>query len=187
MERGVTDQPPPPLLAISGLTKRFGPSTVLDNVSFAIPYNKVVGLVGENGAGKSTLLNLISGMLRQDSGEMFLHGKKYEPNGYKAACQLGIGRAFQEQALILNVPVYENLMLGHEERFLLAGVFLNRKAMIATAERMIREAGIDVDVRRAVGDYDRNCPSLPGTVLSDRSRTPGHPSRRTNFSSRQRS
>jgi ribose transport system ATP-binding protein len=154
MERGVTDQPPPPLLAISGLTKRFGPSTVLDNVSFAIPYNKVVGLVGENGAGKSTLLNLVSGMLRQDAGEMFLHGKKYEPNGYKAACQLGIGRAFQEQALILNVPVYENLMLGHEERFLVAGVFLNRRAMIAAAERMIREAEIDVDVRRAIGDYD---------------------------------
>ena len=152
------------------------------------PYNKVVGLVGENGAGKSTLLNLISGMLRQDAGEMFLHGKKYEPAGYKAACQLGIGRAFQEQALILNVPVYENLVLGHEKRFLLAGMFLNRKAMIAAADRMIREAEIDVDVRRVIGDYDvsrrqaieivRAC-LVPS--LSDRHRTSGHPSRRTHF------
>src|ERR1700726_2955184 len=130
MAPGDSNQLPPPLLAISGLTKRYGPSTVLDDVSFEIPPNKVVGLVGENGAGKSTLLNLISGMLRQDAGEMFLHGRKYEPTGYKAACRLGIGRAFQEQALILNVPVYENLVLGHEERFLVAGAFLNRKAMI---------------------------------------------------------
>jgi ribose transport system ATP-binding protein len=154
MDRGDSLQTPPPLLAIAGLTKRFGPTTVLDDVSFQIPYNKVIGLVGENGAGKSTLLNLISGMLRQDAGEMFLHGRKYEPVGYKAACQLGVGRAFQEQALILNVPVYENLVLGHEERFLVGGAFLNRKAMIATADRMIREAEIDVDVRRVIGDYD---------------------------------
>jgi ribose transport system ATP-binding protein len=143
-----------PLLAVAGLTKRFGPSTVLNGVSFEIARHKVIGLVGENGAGKSTLLNLLSGMLRQDAGEMFLHGRTYQPNGYKAACQLGIGRAFQEQALILNVPVYENLVLGHEARFLLGGVFLNRKAMIAVAEKMIREAEIDVDVRRMTGDYD---------------------------------
>jgi ribose transport system ATP-binding protein len=154
MDRGEHDGPPEPLLAVSGLTKRFGPSTVLDDVSFAVPYHKVIGLVGENGAGKSTLLNLISGMLRQDAGEMFLLGKKFEPTGYKAACQLGIGRAFQEQALVLNVSVYENLLLGHEERFLVAGTFLNRNAMIAAAERMIREAEIDVDVRRVIGDYD---------------------------------
>ncbi len=141
-------------LAVSGLTKRFGPSTVLDNVSLEIPPNKVIGLVGENGAGKSTLLNLISGMLRQDAGEMFLHGKKYQPAGYGAACQLGVGRAFQEQALILNVPVYENLILGHENRFLLGKIFLNRPAMIAAAEQMIKEAEIDVDVRRVTGDYD---------------------------------
>ncbi len=145
---------PPPLLAVSGLTKRFGPSTVLDNVSFAIAPNKVVGLVGENGAGKSTLLNIISGMVRQDAGVMFLHGKKYDPAGYQAACQLGIGRAFQEQALILNVPVYENLVLGHEKRFLLGGMFLNRQAMIEAADRMIQDAGIDVEVKRVIGDYD---------------------------------
>ncbi|MEY2616450.1 MAG: ribose transport system ATP-binding protein, partial [Verrucomicrobiota bacterium] len=127
MAPGDSNQLPPPLLAISGLTKRYGPSTVLDDVSFEIPPNKVIGLVGENGAGKSTLLNLISGMVRQDAGEMLLQGKKYEPVDYRAACQLGIGRAFQEQALILNVPVYENLVLGHEQRFLRAGIFVNRK------------------------------------------------------------
>jgi ribose transport system ATP-binding protein len=154
MAPGDSNQLPPPLLAISGLTKRYGPSTVLDDVSFEIPPNKVIGLVGENGAGKSTLLNLISGMVRQDAGVMLLHGKRYEPVDYRAACQLGIGRAFQEQALILNVPVYENLVLGHEQRFLRAGIFVNRKAMIAAAERIIREAEIDVDVRRLTGDYD---------------------------------
>jgi ribose transport system ATP-binding protein len=154
MSQADVERGPPALLTLSGLTKRFGPSTVLEDINLEIPPQKVIGLVGENGAGKSTLLNIVSGMLRQDAGAMILHGRKYEPHGYGAACQLGIGRAFQEQALILNVPVYENLLLGHEHRFLLAGIFLDRKAMIAAADRMIREAEIDVDVRRVIGDYD---------------------------------
>jgi ribose transport system ATP-binding protein len=142
------------LLRVSRLTKRFGPSTVLDNVSFEIPANKTIGLIGENGAGKSTLLNILSGRLRQDSGEMWLHGRRYQPASYHAACQLGVGRAFQEQALILNVPVYENLLLGQEAEFLRAGLFLDRRAMAAAAAQMVEAADIDLDVTRLTSSYD---------------------------------
>jgi ribose transport system ATP-binding protein len=143
-----------PLLSVWGLTKRFGTITVLDGVSFDVPLNKVIGLVGENGAGKSTLLNILSGMLGPDAGEMYFRGEKYRPNGYGSACRLGISRVFQEQALILNVPVYENLVLGQEARFTRAGLFLNTKAMIAFSEGMIKVAGIDVDVCRMTWEYD---------------------------------
>ena len=143
-----------PLLTVSGLTKHFGPNIALDSVSFRVHRNEVIGFVGENGAGKSTLLNILSGMLTQDAGQMYLSGEKYQPNGYGAACKFGISRVFQEQALILNVPVYENLVLGQESRFVKAGLFLDRKGMIAAAERMIEAAGIDVDVRRITGEYD---------------------------------
>jgi ribose transport system ATP-binding protein len=145
---------PAPLLTVSRLTKRFGPTTVLHNISFDIPPNTIVGLVGENGAGKSTLLNILSGMLPPDSGEMWFQGKRYRPKNYKAACQLGVGRSFQEQALIQNVPIYENLLLGHESRFLRAGFMLNRKAMVAAAEQMVQLAEVDVDVRRLTREYD---------------------------------
>ncbi|MBV9390983.1 MAG: sugar ABC transporter ATP-binding protein [Verrucomicrobia bacterium] len=143
-----------PLLSVSGITKRFGGITVLDEVTFDIPSAKVIGLVGENGAGKSTLLNVLSGMLAPDAGEMHLGGEKYRPDGYGSATRLGISRIFQDQALILNVPVYANLVLGQEARFLRAGLFLDWKAMAAVAQKMVEVADIDVDVCRLTWEYD---------------------------------
>src|SRR5271155_4155666 len=114
MQSGGVANPSSSLLSVLGLTKRFGATTVLDGVTFDVPQNTVVGLVGENGAGKSTLLNILSGMLTPDAGETYLTGERYRPDGYGFACRQGISRVFQEQALIPNVAVYENLVLGQE-------------------------------------------------------------------------
>jgi len=113
MELGGAGHRSSPLLSVTGVTKRFGAITVLDGVTFDVPRNKVIGLVGENGAGKSTLLNVLSGVLTPDAGEMYFAGKEYRPNGYGSACQLGISRVFQDQALVLNVPAvsYTHLTL----------------------------------------------------------------------------
>ena len=59
-----------PILAASGLTKRFGGLTAVDNIEIAVPPTSVVGVIGPNGAGKTTLLNLLSGALRPDEGEI---------------------------------------------------------------------------------------------------------------------
>ena len=56
------------LLKVDGLSKSFGETLVLDDVSFAVASNSIVGIVGENGAGKSTLFNIISGIVRPDRG-----------------------------------------------------------------------------------------------------------------------
>jgi len=60
------------ILALSGISLSFGTDRILDNVSFNIQQGEKVGLVGVNGAGKSTLFNIISGNLKQDSGECFI-------------------------------------------------------------------------------------------------------------------
>jgi ribose transport system ATP-binding protein len=145
---------PGPLFRAEGLSKRYGPNAVLDEVGFEIGRNRIVSFVGENGAGKSTLLNIISGIVAADSGRMWLNGVPFRPTEYGAASRLGVTRVFQEQALVLNVPVYENLMLGHEHRFDRFGQLVDRAAMIAVAEGIVEEAGIDVDVRRRTGSYD---------------------------------
>ncbi|GLK69764.1 sugar ABC transporter ATP-binding protein [Hansschlegelia plantiphila] len=147
-------QRPSPVFEAQALSKSYGPNRVLDDVGFVVPRNKVVTFVGENGAGKSTLFNILSGVAAPDSGVMRLHGATYAPTDYGAAASLGVSRVFQEQSLILNVPVYENLLLGQDARFARAGQFLDRKAMIAVAEAIVEEAGVDVDVRRRTGDYD---------------------------------
>jgi ribose transport system ATP-binding protein len=145
---------PEPLFRAEGLSKRYGPTAVLDDVGFEIGRNKLVSFVGENGAGKSTLLNILTGIVAADGGRMWANGMSFLPADYRAASWLGVSRVFQEQALVLNVPVYENMVLGHESRFDRFGQFVDKAGMIAVAEAIIEEAGIDVDVRRRTGSYD---------------------------------
>ncbi len=148
------DEAAPPLFKAEGLSKRYEVTTVLDRVSFEVPANAVVSFVGENGAGKSTLFNILSGIVEADAGAMLLDGRPYRPRSYREATRRGVSRVFQEQSLIANVPVYENLLLGAEGGFVRAGQFLDKRAMIAAAERIVAEAGVDLDVRKRTGGYD---------------------------------
>lgn len=136
-----------------GLKKAFGHTTVLNDVTFSIPKNSVVSFVGENGAGKSTLFNILSGIITSDSGSMSLAGAEYRPKSYPDAASFGISRVFQEQALVPNITVYENLILGQDQTFFRSGL-INRRAMIRMAEKIVEEAGLDVDVTRTCSSYD---------------------------------
>ncbi len=139
-------------LQARGLSKRFGESIAVDGVSLDLPAGAVIGLVGENGAGKSTLLNLLSGLLRQDSGAIVLPGRGAQPGSYAGARRLGVSRVFQEQALIGAITVYENLLIGAEARFTWLGQIVRRRAMIEAAQEMIDAAGATIDVRRRTAD-----------------------------------
>lgn len=142
------------ILRIEGLSKKFGETVVLDNVSFAVASNSVVGIVGENGAGKSTLFNIISGIVRPDRGRIEFQGKEFSPANYKEANLLGISRVFQEQALIPNIAVYENILLSHEPHFARFGQILDKRRMIEVAQRIVDAMKLDIDVRRRTSDYD---------------------------------
>ncbi len=142
-----------PFLSASGLSKAYDGIPVLADVSFAVPHTSVVTFVGENGAGKSTLFNILSGITRPDRGGMVLQGEPFAPASYRSAWERGVARVFQEQSLALNVPVYENLVLGQEHRFTRAG-FVNRGAMVRVARRIVEDAGLAIDVRRETGQYD---------------------------------
>lgn len=60
------------MIEIKNLTKKFGSTVALDNVSFSIPRGSIFGLVGSNGAGKSTILRILSGVFKPDSGNVYL-------------------------------------------------------------------------------------------------------------------
>ena len=126
-----------------GLGKSYELSKVLSNVSFDIANNSIISFVGENGAGKSTLLNIAAGIIAADTGDMMLDGRPYKPSNYHDAVRTGVTRVFQEQSLVLNAPVYENLLISQINEFSPFGL-VDRSAMVAFAERVIDEAGIDV-------------------------------------------
>ena len=144
----------PELLRVEGLAKSYGSIPILRDVNLVVPAQSIVGLVGENGAGKTTLFNILTGLARPDSGSIRYRGRPFVPRTYGEAFGLGISRVFQEQSLVLSVPVYENMVISREHSFTRLGQFIDRRAMIRVAQQIVDDAGLDVDVRRHAGDFD---------------------------------
>jgi branched-chain amino acid transport system ATP-binding protein len=100
-----------PLLDVQHLTKRFGGITAVDDCSFAVETGSITALIGPNGAGKTTAFNLISGVLKHDSGQVFFDG---QPLGGLAPHQItrrGVSRTFQITRDLQEMSVLENLVV----------------------------------------------------------------------------
>ena len=80
---------------VAGLTKKFGGLTAVDNVSFTVHRDEVVGLIGPNGAGKSTLVKMIMGILKPDRGSIRFQGKELRGKNPWDIVNLGIAGTFQ--------------------------------------------------------------------------------------------
>jgi ribose transport system ATP-binding protein len=104
----------PPLLRMTGISKRFGATRALRDVSLELWPGQNLALIGENGAGKSTLMKVLSGAHAPDVGSMELAGERYAPRGPHAARLAGVAMIYQELNLALDLSVGENVMLGQE-------------------------------------------------------------------------
>ncbi len=100
------------LLAVEGLTRRFGGLTAIDRVDLAVNPGDLLGLIGPNGAGKTTLFNLISGTLRPTAGRIVLLGEDIVGLAPHQVCKLGLTRTFQIAKPFLNLSVIENVVIG---------------------------------------------------------------------------
>lgn len=100
------------LLSVQGLSKRFGGLQAVDNVSFVVPQGAIKALIGPNGAGKTTLFNLISGVLRPDSGSITFDGRMVQGLRPHEIAAKGIARTFQHIRLFPKMTVLENIMVG---------------------------------------------------------------------------
>jgi ribose transport system ATP-binding protein len=103
-------------LVLSNVVKSFGAVQALRGASLSCKRGAVHGLVGENGAGKSTLVKILSGAIRADSGELLLDGREVQIHTPNDARKVGVGTAFQELSLILDLSVAANLFYGIEPR-----------------------------------------------------------------------
>ena len=113
-----------PLLALTGVSKSFGPVEALKDVAFELRGGEVVGLVGDNGAGKSTLIKAIAGVQPADEGEAYFEGRQVSLASPQASTRLGIATVYQDLALCENLDVVENLYLGHEIGNRIPGIHL---------------------------------------------------------------
>lgn len=100
------------LLSLRRLTKSFGGLTAVHNVSFDVDAGSIVGLIGPNGAGKTTVFNLITGIYRQDQGEILFNNTSLLGLRTHRIISLGMGRTFQTIRLFQNLSVLENVLAG---------------------------------------------------------------------------
>ena len=100
-----------PLLAVRGITKRFGGFTAVDEMSFDLKSGVIGGLIGPNGAGKTTVFNTIAGLLLPDAGEVILDGKPIHSLPPHRIFASGLSRTFQIPRPFPEISVLENVML----------------------------------------------------------------------------
>jgi ABC-type sugar transport system ATPase subunit len=133
-----------PALEVRGVTKRFGALSVLRGVDMVLRPGEVLGLVGDNGAGKSTLVKILSGFHQQDQGEVRIDGQPVSFSSVESARSQGVETVYQDLALIPQLPVYQNLFLGHEITTLGPLRILDKRQMRKLARQYLDEIHVNV-------------------------------------------
>jgi len=100
------------ILSVSGLRRTFSGVTAVDGLSFDVGPGEVVSIIGPNGSGKTTTLNLISGVLRADSGTIELDGRRIERASVEQIAEAGLARTFQNGRVFPGLTVAENVEVG---------------------------------------------------------------------------
>ena len=102
------------ILELHNVSKSFGGVKAVDNCSFDLKENMITALIGPNGSGKTTIFNLISGLLKLDSGKIIFDKVDITNKSPEFISNLGISRAFQQSQLFENLTLEENLLLAFD-------------------------------------------------------------------------
>lgn len=139
-----------PLLALTGIGKRFGPVQVLTGVDLSLRAGEVHALMGQNGAGKSTLIKVLTGVHAADEGRMLLAGQPIRPGSPGQAQALGIATVYQEVNLCPNLSVAENIFAGRYPRraWRIDWARVNREA-----QALLERLHLRIDVTRLLSSY----------------------------------
>ena len=138
-----------PVLEISGVSKRFGPTLANDDVSLSLGKGEIVALLGENGAGKTTLMNILFGHYVPDAGRVRVDGHDLPSGKPRAAIRAGIGMVHQHFSLAPNLTVLENVTTGTESLWSLRS---RRKQARARLQSIAARFGLKVDPDARLGD-----------------------------------
>ncbi len=133
-----------PALEVRGVTKSFGVLNVLRGIDLTLRQGEVLGLVGDNGAGKSTLVKILSGFHQPDGGEVLIGGTVESFSSVQDARSKGIETVYQDLALIPQLPVFQNLFLGHEITRLGPLRILDKREMRKLARQYLDEINVHV-------------------------------------------
>jgi D-xylose transport system ATP-binding protein len=130
------------VLALRGISKRFGAVQALTDIELEVRTGEVVALVGDNGAGKSTLVKTIAGVNQPDEGVIEWEGRPVSIHRPQDAQHLGIATVYQDLALCDNLDVVGNLFLGREIKQF--GLVLDEVAMEKRSRELLDTLSIRI-------------------------------------------
>lgn len=159
-----------PVLRMTDIVKTFpGGVTANDHIDFSVRDSEIHGLLGENGAGKSTLMNILYGLYRPDSGEIYFDGKQLDLESPQEAIDAGIGMVHQHFMLVPRLSVIQNVVLGKREvpdwmestftdtgriGWALRGLTMETGTPKQELLQLAEEYGIEVDPNKRVWELD---------------------------------
>jgi fructose transport system ATP-binding protein len=132
-----------PILAASGLIKRFGRVTALSGADFELYPGEVLAVIGDNGAGKSSLIKCLSGAMVPDEGTITLDGAAVHFKRPQDARAAGIETVYQTLAVAPALDIATNVFLGRERR---------RSGPLGSVLRMLDKPGMRRDAKKALDD-----------------------------------
>jgi branched-chain amino acid transport system ATP-binding protein len=145
-----------PLLAIEGLSKRFGGFVALDGISLEVQGGERLGLIGPNGSGKSTLVNCICGTLRNEAGTVRFDGRDIDGLIAHERTRLGLARSFQLPRPFPSMSLVDNVRIP-----LLYTVQARQRHTLPAREledhcrHLLRQVGLDAKARRLPRDLSQ--------------------------------
>jgi len=132
-----------PTLALRSVSKRFGMTAALEDMSLELLPGEVHAIVGENGAGKSTMIKIMTGVHQPTTGQIEIDGAPVVLNGTKSARLRGVAAIYQEPMVFPDLDVTENIFISATD-----GLILNRARMRYAAQTLIARIGMSLDVDR---------------------------------------
>jgi len=131
-------------LSAESLLKKYGSKTVVDNVSVEVKQGEIVGLLGPNGAGKTTTFYSIVGLIKPDSGLVYIGKENITKLPMYQRARKGIGYLAQEASVFRNLSVRDNILA------VLEGTDLSKEEQIAKTQKLLSEFSLE-DVQDSMG------------------------------------
>ena len=143
------------IIRATSLKKSFGAVRALYDVNLSIKSREVIALIGDNGAGKSTIIKILSGVIRPDSGSLYIKGKEVNLKQYsvRKARSLGIETVYQDRSLGEKQPLWRNVFVGRHLRNALGFIQVakEKELTLTMLQKSIGLNGVGVSADALVG------------------------------------
>ena len=159
-------------LAIGNLHKSYDKKKAVDNISFKLNRGETLGILGPNGAGKTTLFYMIAGLIKSDSGNIYLSGEELNSKSISERTSLGLSYLPQESSIFRGLSVEQNILSALEQRKDLSKGNRNEQLKLLLEEFNLTEFAQTLGIKLSGGErrrteIARSLASNPKFILLD--------------------